>query len=285
MTITSEAPAEFSRELGPGGLEFRTIPQTSAEIRASDTDETEALTIEGFGSVSNTPATLGHYFQWDEIVEPGAWAESIKSGDIRAMKNHDTNWLLGRSKSGSLRLEDRDEGLWYEVDINPDDPNAVGTHAQVARGDIDGSSVWFRVVREEWTEPTEENELERPQRRILEGMLFETGPVVFPAFEETSVAARSLRPLDAALRAAGIRGTRRARLASDLLADPDSVEDELRTLFTRSPELRDSVCSCDPELGRAADAAPSGAAASAPEPAGLWVARQRLAHLARKSPA
>lgn len=285
MSTTSVAPDEFRRQLGPGGLESRTIAKTRHPVLTRAGDDDSGLGIEGFGSVSGQATTLGTYYQWDEIVEPGAWAESIKTGDIRCMKNHDTNWLLGRTASGTLTLEDRDEGLWYSVDINPDDPAAVGTHAQVARGDIDGSSVWFRVVREEWTEPTDDNALERPQRRILEGMLFETGPVVFPAFEQTTAAARSLAPLDAALRAAGVKDTRRARLASDLIADPEGVEDELRTLFARSPELRDSVCSCDTTTGRAADAAPPGAAASAPEPAGLWVARQRLALLARTSPA
>ncbi len=278
------APSEFTKTLGPGGLEARSIPKESAPVEAREASEDAGPGIAGFGSVYEQSTTIGTYFQYDEIVAEGAWAETIKSGDIRSMKNHDTNWLLGRTKSGSLHLEDRGEGLWYDIDVNPDDPNAMSTHAQVARGDIDGSSVWFRVVGEEWTEPTEKNGLERPQRRITEAMLFEVGPVVFPAFDQTTSAARSLRPLDAALRAAGVKEARRARLASDLIADPESVEEELRTLFDRSPELRESVCSCDLE-GRAAAAAPSGAAASAPEPAGLWVARQRLALTARMQPA
>jgi len=285
VTIRTEAPPEFAKELGPGGLESRSVPKAIAPVEARDASDDAGPGIAGFGSVSNQSTTIGSYYQFDEIVEPGAWTETIKTGDIRSMKNHDTNWLLGRTKSGTLHLEERDEGLWYDVDINPDDPNAMSTHAQVARGDIDGSSVWFRVVREEWTEPTDKNGLERPVRRILEGMLFETGPVVFPAFEQTTSSARSLLPLDAALRAAGVKEQQHGGTSQPSQSSTESVEDELRTLFARAPELGDSVCSCSTEIGRAADAAPSGAAASAPEPAGLWVARQRLALLARQQPA
>lgn len=275
--MTTDAPKGFDRECGPGGLEARALPRLDLmEARAAG-DET-APQITGYGSVSEQTTTIEGYFtDWDEEVASGAWAESVKTGDIRSMFNHDTNWLLGRTKSGSLRLSEDDTGLSYEIDIDPDDVNAMSVHAKVARGDVDGSSVWFRVIRQEWTYPNEQNELERPKRRILEGQLFETGPVVFPAFEQTTSAARSLAPVDSVLRAAGMtKAGKRARLAADLIADPESMEAELRALFAKQPELRDAICSCDL---RAADPPPSGAGDPAPEPAatsGLVIARARL---------
>ena len=275
-------PDGFERELGPGGLEHRSIPAMGLEARQTDENRPQ---IVGFGSVYGQTTTIhGFFSEWDEEVAKGAWAKTITEdgADIRSMFNHDTNWLLGRTTSDTLRLEDRDEGLWYEVDINPDDVNAMSVHAKVERGDVTGSSVWFRVIRQEWTEPDDSNDLERPLRTILEARLFETGPVVFPAFPQTSAGTRSL---DGVLRAAGVTNpTRRAELASDLLADPDGVEARITELFARRPDLRDSVCQT------AADT-PSGADPSAPAdgpPARssrphLTIARKRL-ELTRYSP-
>lgn len=275
MTTRSDAPTEWAKELGPGGLEFRSVPKAIGPVVARAAGDDAGPVIEGLGSVYNQVTTIGRYYPIDEVVDPAAWTKSIGEGDIRSMKNHDTNWLLGRTKSGSLRLTEKTEGLHYEIDVNADDPNAMSTHAQVARGDIDGSSVWFRVIREEWTEPTDSNGLERPLRRILEAELFEVGPVVFPAFEQTTSTARALAPVGAALRAAGVKESRTARLFSDLLSDPAGAEEELRTLFSTVPGLRDAACGCD--LGRAAVPAPSGAADPAPEPGTpLSIARARL---------
>jgi HK97 family phage prohead protease len=275
MTTSSTAPMEWAREQGPGGLEFRSLPKAVAPVEARAADGDASPVIEGLGSVYNQVTTIGRYYPIDEVVDPAAWSKSIGEGDIRSMKNHDTNWLLGRTKSGSLRLSEKKAGLYYEIDVNPDDPNAMSTHAQVARGDIDGSSVWFRVIREEWTEPTDSNGLERPLRRILEAELYEVGPVVFPAFEATTSTARSLAPVGSALRAAGVSESRSARLFSDLLSDPAGAEEELRTLFATVPGLQAAACGCD--LGRAAVPAPSGAAVPAPDPVvSLSVARARL---------
>lgn len=255
MPPTSNRPNGFEREQGPGGLEVRARAAATGELRA-DGDDGAPLLV-GYGSVFNQRATIGGFFsEWDEEVAPGAWAKSIAEGDIRSMFNHKAEKLLGRTKGGSLRLSEDDEGLLYEVDIDPDVSHAMDVYSMVKRGDVDGSSVWFRVIREEWTEPTDDNGLERSLRRITEAILFETGPVVFPAFEQTSVSARAMDVLDGVLRTAGVaKSTKRARLASDLLANPALAEDELRSLLAQAPALRDAVCACTHE-GRAADEAP-----------------------------
>lgn len=245
MTTTSEAPTGFQRELGPGGLETRTVANQHGRVEARAADDGPGLI--GYGSVFDTPFRIGGYFsEWDEEVAPGAFKDAIRTGDVRSMFNHDTNWLLGRQSSGSLRLSEDDVGLKYEVDINREDPNAMSVHARVDRGDVDGSSIWFRVAKQEWTYPSKSNDLEVPKRRILlVDPLYETGPVVFPANEAAGVSARSGQILDQVLRSAGVKDeAARAGLAERLLADPGAVEQELRGLFTDHPEIRDAACGC-----------------------------------------
>lgn len=274
--MSDEAPNGFTREQGPGGLEARLAP---VEVRAADDDD---LGIQGFGSVADQTTTIeGMFTDWDEEVAAGAWTKTIREADVRSMFNHDTNQLLGRTSAGTLRLTEPGGALWYDVDINRDDPMAVGVHAKVARGDVDGSSVWFRVVRQEWTYPSEQNDLERPLRRILEAQLFEVGPVTFPAFKQTTSQARSLSAVDSVLRSAGLTSAaKRARLG-DRLAAGEDLEAELRHLFSSAPDLRDAVCSCrvadDPEPARAAEPSPDRTLTQ------LSVARRRL--LLRRLPA
>lgn len=255
----------FEREKGPGGLEARGY---MFEARA-DGDDTPM--IAGIGSPYGQSTEIEGWFEtWDEVVAAGAWRNTITrdNADIISTFNHDVNHLLARTTAGTLTLSESDDGLVYEAQVNPDDPNAMGVHARVARRDVTGSSVWFRVTREEWEEPTDDNDLERARRTILEAQLFEVGPVVFPAFPQTTSEAASfkrmgytrsgLAAIDGSLTAAGVtRSCKRASYASRFLADPDSVAEELRTLFARVPDLRSQVCDID----HAAAAAPG-----APQP-------------------
>ena len=58
--------------------------------------------------------------------------------DVRALLNHDPNEVLGRTKSGTLRLFDEPRGLRFELDL-PDSPLGENMRAAVSRGDIDGA--------------------------------------------------------------------------------------------------------------------------------------------------
>lgn len=222
----------------PTGLELRAVPVDVADLRADDNDGPH---IVGYASVYGVETDLGYH---TEEVAVGAWANSILRHDIRCMLNHDTNQLLGRTKPGTLKLSSDDHGLRFDVTINEQDPAAVGAWARVQRGDIDGASVWFRATKTEVIYPDESNGREYPHRRILEGSLYEAGPVVFPAFEQTVVQARSLDPLDSALAAAGVGDAKRTALIVETLTDPAKAGDALRSLFVAHPEVRDAACSC-----------------------------------------
>lgn len=270
---------DFRNEQGPGGLEARGYV---TEVRANSGETPQ---ISGLGSVyGQTTRIGGFFFEWDEEVATGAWKNTIsrKDADIRSMFNHNTDRLLGRTTVDTLRLEDTKAGLQYEVDINADDPNAMSVHAQVARGDVSGASVWFRVTSETWDEPTDDNDLEVPKRTIQEAELFEVGPVTMPAFEQTSAEAASFKGLGvtraslaaigAGLTGAGVSSeSKLADRTNSFLADPDSIEAELRALFARRPEIRKAVC--DHPDQHAAAAAPS---EGAPPPQLIEVRKRQL---------
>lgn len=281
-----DLPEGFARETGPGGLETRlgSVPVT-IETRA---DDDGAKRIVGYASVFDTPTRIGGLFSdWDEEVAKGAWTKTLKeSKRILSMFNHDTGRVLGSTEAGSARFSEDDTGLRYEVDVNTDDPLAMSAFAQVDRGEVRGASVWFRVVRQEWTYPSDDNGLDVRKRRILEAQLFEGGPVVFPAFDATTAGTRSLRAIDVALRAADAPDDLRAQLAADALADPDKFEHDLRALLDRTPQLRDAVCACShtsssPDGEGEDRAAPDGAPghgtppAAGHLPADIYLARAR----------
>lgn len=244
--------------LPEGALELRTVPV--GETRATLDDAQPRIT--GLGSPYGVATTITSWWdEWDEVVAPGAWAKTLAAGgNIRSMLNHNPDRLLGTTAAGTLRLSEDEEGLHYEIDVNLDDSYAMSVFAQVERGDINGASVWFRVISQTWTEPTDKNGMERPLRTITEAELFEVGPVVFPAFESTTSAAA--RSLDRILATAGL-GPRRAAVTADLLAgDPDQVEARIRDLFARNPNLRAATCGRSTSAESATVTPPTGSSRS-----------------------
>lgn len=151
--------------------------------------EGDDLYIEGYFSVFNSP-----YQIMDGVVEeiaPGAFADTL-SGDIRALINHDTRLVLGRTKSGTLTLREDNRGLWGSVRINPEDQDAVNLYRRVQRGDVDQCSFGF-YIEAETREVLEDGTV---RYRIDKVRLLEVSVVTFPAYEATSVAARAKQEAD-----------------------------------------------------------------------------------------
>ena len=122
------------------GRQLRSIPQQFCT--REDGDE---LIIEGYFAVFDSPYTL-----WDgvtEIVKPGAFAGCL-SGDIRALIDHDTRLVLGRTKAGTLELREDARGLWGSIKINRADTDAMSLYARVQRGDGDQCSFGFDIEEE-----------------------------------------------------------------------------------------------------------------------------------------
>ena len=148
-------------------------------------EEGDTLTAVGYASVFNsTSQNLGGFV---EQVSPGAFRKTLQEADTRALYNHEANHLLGRSSAGTLRMEEDDHGLRYEVDL-PNTQLGRDVAELLRRGDITGSSFGFRTIGDEWTETDDGY----PMRRLTEVALRDVGPVVFPAYLAAEASLRSL---------------------------------------------------------------------------------------------
>lgn len=147
-------------------------------------DDGGALAIEGYFAVfeSNYEIAPG----MSESIAHGAFDNTL-SGDIRALINHDTTLVLGRTKAGTLQLRTDSHGLWGHIDINPNDTDAMNLYNRVQRGDVDQCSFGFDIVSEE----TDFREDGSVHWTIKEVVLYEVSPCTFPAYEETNIAARA----------------------------------------------------------------------------------------------
>ena len=84
-------------------------------------------------------------------------------------------------------MKQDERGLWGSVKINRDDGDAMNLYARVQRGDVDQCSFGFNIKRETFVD------LGGNQYRWeIEEVdpLYEVSVCTFPAYQETSVAAR-----------------------------------------------------------------------------------------------
>jgi HK97 family phage prohead protease len=151
------------------------------EVRAS---ETAGRTARGYAALFNSQTDIGGQFR--EVIAPGAFAETLRTADIRALIDHDSGRVIGRSKAGTLRLSEDETGLLAEIDL-PDTSDGRDLAVQLERGDISGMSFGFFVRKEQWDESGD-----MPVRTILAAELLEVSAVAFPAYPDTTLAMRSL---------------------------------------------------------------------------------------------
>lgn len=163
----------------------RTTRQTRSVASEFHTREDgEALLIEGYFAVFNSNYNIADGLS--ESIEPGAFTDTI-SGDIRALINHDTSLVLGRTKANTLALKQDARGLWGQIAINPDDSDAMNLYARVKRGDVDQCSFGFDILDEETIFSEDGASIHWKIKKVR---LYEVSVCTFPAYEETSVKAR-----------------------------------------------------------------------------------------------
>lgn len=146
-------------------------------------DDGEEPNIEGYFAVFNSDYDIAP--DMSESVAPGAF-EGTLSGDIRALVNHDTTQVLGRTKAGTLELREDTHGLWGRVKVNPNDRSAMDLYERVKRGDVDGCSFGFDILDEE-SEFREDGSIHWTIKQVK---LYEVSCCTFPAYEETNISAR-----------------------------------------------------------------------------------------------
>lgn len=169
--------------------ETRTFSAFTIERRAEGT----AGVLRGYASVFNTPTDIGGMFR--EQVAPGAFTRAIARDDVHALVEHDYGKIVGRNRSGTLRMREDDKGLLVEITL----PNtALGRDlaTEIERGDRDQMSFGFRAIKDTWDHD------QKPALRTLQEVeLFDVSIVGRGAYDTTSVALRSL----ASGRAAALR--------------------------------------------------------------------------------
>lgn len=146
-------------------------------------EDGDDLYIEGYFAVFNSIYDLG--YGMSESIAPGAFTKWL-AGDIRALVNHDTTLVLGRTSAHTLELNQDERGLWGKVKINPKDQDAMNLYARVQRGDVTQCSIGFDIIDEE-TEFREDGSVHWTIREIK---LYEVSACTFPAYEETAISAR-----------------------------------------------------------------------------------------------
>jgi len=168
--------------------ELRLLTGLKVEKREDGEDYIPKIT--GYAAVFDSETVIGGGdWGFREVIRKGAFTEAIKTSDVRALFNHEEEYVLGRSKSGTLRLMEDNRGLKVEIDP-PDTQVARDLITTMKRGDIDQMSFAFTMEGgvQTWDETGD------MPLRIIEkvGELWDVSIVTYPAYPETEAAARSL---------------------------------------------------------------------------------------------
>lgn len=150
----------------------------------NDNNETDEMKIEGYFVIFNSETKLFENY-YEEISDKAF--KDIDLSDIRALADHDTAKVLGRTKSQTLSLSVDEKGLYGEITINKNDSEAVNLYERVKRGDIDQCSFGFNILDETMDTRADGS----TKWTITEIELFEVSVVTFPAYADTAVEARS----------------------------------------------------------------------------------------------
>lgn len=139
--------------------------------------------IDGYFAVFNS-----QYWLWEdayETIDQGAFDLS-RDKDVRALTNHDTTLVLGRTTAGTLTLRVDERGLFGSIEINEADQDAVNQYERVKRGDVTQCSFGFEILSQD----IERTEGMPTVFHLREVKLYEVSVCTFPAYEETNVTAR-----------------------------------------------------------------------------------------------
>lgn len=152
-----------------------------AQLRAAISENSNNnLILTGYAAKFNSETQI--YTDYFEKIEPGAFSKTLNDqDDVRALFNHDENYVLGRTKSGTLTLEEDEIGLKFSLTM-PDTQFAKDLYKQIERGDISQCSFGFyiRDSKEEFVNNT-------ILSTLRDVKLFDISIVTYPAYEDTVV--------------------------------------------------------------------------------------------------
>lgn len=154
----------------------------SLDLNAND--EAAEKIISGYFIVFNSETEL--YEGCFEEIAPESF-DNVDLSDVRALIDHETSKVLGRTKSGTLTLSVDAKGVYGEIKVNENDTEAMNLYSRVQRGDVDQCSFGFNIL-DEAMETRDDGSYKFTIKAIE---LFEVSVVTFPAYADTAVEARS----------------------------------------------------------------------------------------------
>lgn len=140
--------------------------------------------ISGYFIVFNSETEL--YEGCFEEIAPESF-DNVDLSDVRALIDHETSKVLGRTKPGTLTLSVDAKGVYGEIKVNENDTEAMNLYYRVQRGDVDQCSFGFNIL-DEAMETRDDGSYKFTIKAIE---LFEVSVVTFPAYADTAVEARS----------------------------------------------------------------------------------------------
>lgn len=165
----------------------RSFPLADLEVRAVG----KTPRIEGYAACYDSLSRdMGG---WREILRRGCFSSTLKNGamDVYCCFNHNPDLVLGTVRGGTLKLEDREKGLWFSVSP-PDTSVGRDVVELMRRGDIGECSFAFQIQQERW-----KTQGKQEIREILQGALFDVSVVTLAAFPQPSAhLARSILTRD-----------------------------------------------------------------------------------------
>ena len=161
-------------------VEFRSFDADIVEVRSADSGD--GMTFGGYAARFNSPSLPLPFI---ETIAPGAFDRTLKSkNDIRAYINHDERLILGSTRAKTLRLDNRSDGLYSEIDL-PDTTYARDLSVSIQRGDVRTMSFGFSTVKDKWQDAN--------NRTLVEVRLHEVSVVSgVAAYESTTASVRNL---------------------------------------------------------------------------------------------
>lgn len=169
----------------------------------------DGLTLDGYGAVFGSPTRIDSWEGvFDEEIARGAFKKSIAERTPVLQFDHGRHPLVGSIPLGSIRSISEDEHGLHVVAALHDNWLVQPVRDAIKSGSVDGMSFRFQVIKDEWRtaagDPIPAAELDRalmrsnpgdptsvPRRTLREVRMPEVGPVVFPAYTDTTVGVRS----------------------------------------------------------------------------------------------
>ena len=159
-------------------IERRVMPQSELRV-----DGKKEKRIVGYAAVFDALSDV--IFGFREKIDRGAFSDSIHQDDIRALFNHDPNYVLARNKSGTLVLNEDDHGLYFEI-TPPDTQWAKDLMTSIKRGDVSQNSFGFSI-----SDKGEQWDPKQKVRTLTKVKLYDISPVTYPAYPQTEAYVRA----------------------------------------------------------------------------------------------